>query len=147
MRNPRDLALIALSLLSTFLLGCLTQQWLGGSAMAQQGPYGGGSISWNQDVLAATGTVGSGMSVLWLVDTKKRRLAVYGTSSMGKDVELRAARNIEWDFKLDEYNDVSQYNSDDLERMWRKQQEDRSGKKKKGPIRQEPGPQKDRGEK
>ncbi len=141
MRDPRNVALLVLSVACAFLAGVVTQNlaWWGGapSAQAQEGGarYGGGTASWNQHMLAATGSVGSGMSVLWLIDTKAKRLAVYGTGSLGKNVELRAARNIEWDFKLDEYNDDSQYKSEDLERLWQKQRLDRTKKKAgEGPI-------------
>jgi len=68
------------------------------------------------------------MSVLWLVDTEARRLVVYGASAMGKSVELRAARNIEWDLRLDEYNDDSQYKADDLQRLSRRQKDGKAPK-------------------
>ena len=92
-------------------------------ASAQQAPssYGTGNVSSNNRFLAATGSVGSGMSVLWLVDTEGKRVLVYGTNNLGKDVELRAARNIEWDLKLDDYNDDSQYKAEDLKRLAEKQ--------------------------
>jgi hypothetical protein len=60
------------------------------------------------------------MAVLWLVDTESKRLLVYGTSNLGKSVELRAARKIEWDLKLNAYRDDSQYTPEDLEGMWGK---------------------------
>jgi hypothetical protein len=66
------------------------------------------------------------MSVLWLIDTEARRLVVYGANSMGKSIELRAARNIEWDLRLDEYNDESQYKADDLERLSRRRKENKA---------------------
>jgi hypothetical protein len=90
-----------------------------GSAEAQQAPsnYGGGTVDSNNRFIAATGSVGSGMSVLWLVDTQGKRVLVYGTNNLGKSIELRAARNIEWDLGLDEYMDDSQYKPEDLKRM------------------------------
>jgi hypothetical protein len=39
---------------------------------------------------------------------------------LGKNVELRAARKIEWDMRLDAYRDDSQYTPEDLEALWRK---------------------------
>ncbi len=88
-----------------------------GPAEAQQGPpsnYGGGTVAQNNRFIAATGSVGSGMSVLWLVDTEGKRVLVYGSSNLGKNVELRAARNIEYDLKLDWLNDDSQFSVEDM---------------------------------
>lgn len=121
MRDPRNGLILALAVASAFLAGALLGRVE--PAEAQQGPssYAGGTVAMNQKMIAATGSVGSGMSVLWLVDTEKRRLLVYGTNSLGKSVELRAARNIEWDFRLEEYHDESQYKAEDLARLVEKQ--------------------------
>jgi hypothetical protein len=43
--------------------------------------------------------------VLYLVDTKLKRLTIY--QATGKNIELIAARNIEYDLKLDSYRDSS----------------------------------------
>ena len=51
------------------------------------------------------GTTTTGSAVLYLVDTKLKRLAVYQAN--GKNIELVAARNIEYDLKLDAYRDDS----------------------------------------
>lgn len=123
MRDMRTPALAGLGLVCAFLLGL--QFGSGGEqAWAQQaaGAYGGATVSQNARFVAATGSVGSGMSVLWLIDTEAKRLVVYGTGNLGKSVELRAARNIEWDLRLDEYNDESQYSAEDLERLARRRQ-------------------------
>ena len=123
MRDHRNAAILGLSVTTAFLLGALLGQGPG-AALAQPGPgsstYGGGSATANNRMIAATGSVGSGMSVLWLVDTKTDRLLVYGTSNLGKNIELRAARNIKWDLKLDALNDESQYAPEDLEELWNK---------------------------
>ena len=134
MRDVRTLLVVGLVGLSAFLLG----RQAGGPAepaWAQQAPgsYGGGTVSTNGRYIAATGSVGSGMSVLWLVDTEARRVVVYGTSNLGKTVELRAARNIEWDLRLDEYNDESQYKAEDLERLARRRQDRQPPKD--GPVK------------
>ncbi len=124
MRDNRNVTILALSVVSAFLAGSLIGGGPGAlpSALAQQGgsTFAGGTVHSNDRFIAATGSVGSGMSVLWLIDTKSKRLLVYGTSSLGKNVELRAARNIEWDSKLEEYNDDSQYSSEDLEKYWQR---------------------------
>ena len=91
-----------------------------GPAAAEQGPSSpgaAGSVNSNNRFIAATGGVGSGMSVLWVVDTETKRVLVYGTNSLGKDIELRAARNIEWDTKLEYLNDDSQWKVEDLQAL------------------------------
>ncbi len=116
MRDPRNLAIVGFACLTAFLAGALFAR--PESAVAQQGgAYGGNAASSNGRMLAATGSVGSGMSVLWLFDTESKRLLVYGTNSLGKNVELRAARNVTWDLALEELNDDSQYKSEDLQRL------------------------------
>ncbi len=121
MRDPKSIAIAALVAACAFLAGSLLGRV--GPAEAQQAGsnYAGGTVSANQRYIAATGSVGSGMSVLWLVDTEGKRLVLYGTSNLGKSLELRAARNIEWDLKLDEYMDDSQYKAEDLQRLAQRQ--------------------------
>ena len=122
MRDPKSLAIVTLGLATSFLAGAAL--FRAGPAEAQQAPagsYGGGTVSSNNRFIAATGSVGSGMSVLWLVDTEGKRVLVYGTNNLGKDIEFRAARNVEWDLKLDFLNDDSQYQVEDLKRLAEKQ--------------------------
>jgi hypothetical protein len=122
MRDPKSLAIVTLGLAAAFLAGAVL--FRAGPAEAQQGPagnYGTATVSSNNRFIAATGSVGSGMSVLWLVDTEGKRVLVYGTNNLGKDVEFRAARNIEWDLKLEFLNDESQYQVEDLKRLAEKQ--------------------------
>ncbi len=66
---------------------------------------GGGTADGDRTMIAVTGTSSTGAAVLYLVDTKLKRLAVYQAS--GKNIELVAARNIEYDLKLDSYRDES----------------------------------------
>ena len=110
MRDLKNVAIFGLSVALAFSLGTLMGRapapaW----AEPNTSTYASGNVSSNNRMIAATGTVGSGMSVLWLVDTETNRLLVYGTSNLGKSVELRAARNIQFDTRLQEYNDESQY--------------------------------------
>ena len=101
MRNLTTMSFTALGLAAAFFAGSLA--FRAGPAEAQQAPTssngGGGNVSLNNRFIAATGSVGSGMSVLWLVDTEGKRVLIYGTSNLGKNIELRGARNIEWDLK------------------------------------------------
>jgi hypothetical protein len=125
-RDIRNYVIAGLGLACAFLLGTVVSR-PADQALAQQaggtGSYRSSTVSSNGRYIAATGSVGSGMSVLWLVDTEARRLVVYGSSAMGKSVELRAARNIEWDLRLDEYNDDSQYKAEDLQRLSRRRKD------------------------
>jgi hypothetical protein len=123
MRDPKSLAIVTLGLTTAFLAGAVC--FRAGPAEAQQAPGGGTyanqTVNSNNRFIAATGSVGSGMSVLWLVDTEGKRVLVYGTNNLGKDIEFRAARNVEWDLKLDFLNDESQYQVEDLKRLAEKQ--------------------------
>lgn len=121
MRDPRNVLILCLTAGLAFCVGALVS---GGPqpVWAQQasGGGGGGTVDNNGQYIAATGSVGSGMSVLWLVDTKKQRLLIYGTSNLGKTLELRAARNIRYDMELETYRDESQYSPEDLEKLWKR---------------------------
>ena len=66
-------------------------------------------------------------------------MLIYGTSNLGKNIELRAARNIEWDLKLDEYMDDSQYKAEDLKRLADRQR----GSGSQNPPAQPPAPGKE----
>ena len=121
MRDPRNLVILGLACCTAFLAGAVLAR--PEPAAAQQGgAYGGNTVGGNNRMIAATGSVGSGMSVLWILDTETKRLLVYGTNSLGKNVELRAARNVTWDLALDELNDDSQYKSEDLRRLAERRQ-------------------------
>lgn len=58
----------------------------------------------NSSMIAVTGEFGNGTSVLYLIDTESRNMAVYRSMS-GSSVELVAARNVDFDLKLESYND------------------------------------------
>lgn len=66
----------------------------------------GGSTDGNSDLIAVTGSYGSNASVLYVIDTKSRQMAVY-KSMNGNNVELVGARKIEHDLKLMSYRDGS----------------------------------------
>ena len=68
---------------------------------------GGGGGDANRDLIAVTGTYGSSASVLYLIDTRTRHLAVYKTDN-GRKLELVAARDVTWDLRLEAYNDQSE---------------------------------------
>jgi hypothetical protein len=101
--------------------------WAGGEALFAQRPSsygasGGGGGDANRDLIAVTGSYGSGASVLYLIDTRTRHLAVYKTDN-GRKLEIVAARNLEYDLKLDTYNDGSEpgFTPDALRQSWIRQ--------------------------
>ncbi|MBL9078024.1 MAG: hypothetical protein JNL08_11005 [Planctomycetes bacterium] len=77
----------------------------------------------NNGFLAVTGSYGVGTSVLYLVDTVNRQLAVYearGGSTEQRRIVLVGARRIDLDLRLQGYNDRSEYEYRDLERLFEK---------------------------
>lgn len=117
MRDPKNLVILVLACTTAFLAGTALQRPEPAAAQQAPGSYGGNTVGSNNRMIGATGSVGSGMSVFWLLDTETKRLAVYGTNSLGKNIELRAARNVTWDLALEELNDDSQYKVEDLKRL------------------------------
>jgi hypothetical protein len=77
--------------------------------------------------LAVTGSYGVGTSVLYLVDTLGRQMAVYearGGSAEQRRLVLVGARRIDLDLQLRGYNDRSEYDYDELRKLF-----DRRGRK------------------
>ena len=103
MKDPRNLIILALVAAAAFLLGNSSRDNL-----AQAQGYPGGTADGNRDMIAVTGTIGSGVSVLWLVDTAQKQVVIYQCKG-GKTIELVAARKIEWDLKIEEFHDESFY--------------------------------------
>lgn len=78
--------------------------------------------------VAVTGSYGVGTSVLYLIDTQTRQLAVYearGGSAEQRRVVLVGARRIDLDLQLRGYNDRSEYEYSQLEELFHKH--DRKG--------------------
>jgi hypothetical protein len=75
-------------------------------------PEDSGQASSANGFLAVTGSYGVGTSVLYVIDTVNRQLAVYeargGTESMRRIV-LVGARKLDLDLMLEGYNDDSEY--------------------------------------
>jgi hypothetical protein len=118
MKDPRNLAIVALVAAAAFLLGSTARE-----RHAHAQGYPGGTADSNGRMIAVTGTIGSGVSVLWLVDTVDRQLAVYQCRG-GKSIELVAARKIEWDLKIEEFRDESIHSPEYLRKLYRR---DRGG--------------------
>jgi hypothetical protein len=89
---------------------------------------GGGTADGDRNMVAVTGTASSGAAVLYLVDTHAKRLCIY--QSNGKNIELVAARNLEYDFKIEAYRDTSdeEVQVPNLRQQWQKSQGGAGGK-------------------
>ncbi len=112
MRDPRNYLIMVLVAAMAFVVG---QSAGDQKALGQSTP--GGTADSNNVMIAVTGTIGSGVSVLWIVDTEQRQLSVYRCKG-GKSIELVAARNIEWDLKVAQFHDESLMRSDQLKKMY-----------------------------
>jgi hypothetical protein len=75
-------------------------------------PEDSGQASSANGFLAVTGSYGVGTSVLYVVDTVNRQLAVYearGGSESQRQIVLVGARKLDLDLMLEGYNDRSEY--------------------------------------
>lgn len=75
-------------------------------------PDDGGQSASNNGFLAVTGSYGVGTSVLYLIDTVNRQLAVYEARGGGAEqrrIVLVGARKLDLDLMLEGYNDRSEY--------------------------------------
>jgi hypothetical protein len=79
----------------------------------------------NNQMIAVTGIDLTGSSVLFLIDTQNKQLAIYqasGGSDSTQGVKLVGARKIDLDLQLEGFNDKSQYSHDDLEKRFAENQ-------------------------
>jgi hypothetical protein len=86
-------------------------------------PDDGGQAVAGHGFLAVTGSYGIGTSVLYLVDTERRQLAVYearGGAGAQRRIVLVGARKIDLDLQLEGYNDQSEYDYSGLRELFRK---------------------------
>ena len=90
------------------------------------------TASSNNGFLAVTGSYGVGTQVLYVIDTENRQLAVYearGGSTEQRRIVMVGARRIDLDLQLPGYNDRSEYEHGDLEKLFKKRdKKDRSVK-------------------
>ncbi|MEM7308707.1 MAG: hypothetical protein AAF682_18640 [Planctomycetota bacterium] len=78
---------------------------------------GYGTADSNGSMIAVTGLDITGSSILYLVDTENRQLAVYqanGGSSSTMGLKFVAGRNIDLDLQVRGYNDQSEYSYSEL---------------------------------
>ncbi|MBI1852851.1 MAG: hypothetical protein HYR85_21125 [Planctomycetes bacterium] len=97
MNRLKDTALVVLALLCILLAL---------SHVVTPTPLRAQTADSNSSMIAVTGNYASGSSVLYVIDTNSRNLAVYETRN-GRDLTLVAARKIEYDLKLERYHDKS----------------------------------------
>ncbi len=72
-------------------------------------------------MIAVTGIDMTGSSILYLVDTKGRHMAVYqasGGSDSTQGLKLVGARRIDLDLELEGYNDKSEYPVQELQKKF-----------------------------
>lgn len=74
----------------------------------------------NNRMIAVTTPVGSGESVLFLIDTKMEQLTVY-KFDRNKGLKFIAARKIDYDLRINGYEDMSEFSRADLKREYLKQ--------------------------
>lgn len=75
----------------------------------------------NGKMIAVTGIDLTGSSILYLVDTENRQLAVYqasGGADSTQGIKLVGARRIDLDLKLYGFNDKSEYSFEELEKRF-----------------------------
>ena len=89
-------------------------------------------------MVAVTGACGLGgeVGVLYVIDTEKRQLAVYGAFG-GRAIEFLAARKIFYDLELREYNDetTGAFSARNLEKSYEEHAKKKEGTDKDPPRR------------
>lgn len=88
-------------------------------------PYesGSGSSAQGNGIIAVTGSYGVGTSVIYVIDTNAKQLAVYearGGSKGGRRLYLVGARRIDLDLRLEGYHDESEYSYQKLREQFEK---------------------------
>lgn len=84
-------------------------------------PAVGATSDSNQSMIAVTGIDLTGTSVLYLIDTEHKQLAVYQANGGGESTQslkLVGARRIDLDLQIEGYNDKSQYTYEDLQKRF-----------------------------
>ena len=93
------------------------------------GPTASDSMS-NNRFVAVTTPIGSGESALFLIDAKTEQLAVY-RFLRNKGLAFMAARKIDYDLRINGYEDHSEYSREKLRREYEKQIAKTAAKKAK----------------
>ena len=107
--------------------GTLTQADLDNIAqrlLQTRAPTGLATADSNKNMIAVTGIDLTGSSVLYLIDTEKKQLAVYQANGGGEPTQslrLVGARRIDLDLQIEGFNDKSQYSYEALQKRFRDQ--------------------------
>ena len=81
----------------------------------------------NGSMIAVTGIDVTGGSILYVIDTESKQLAVYqaqGGTSSTMNVKFVGARNIDLDLQVDGYNDRSEFSYKELAKQFSRAQDD-----------------------
>jgi hypothetical protein len=89
------------------------------SRVTTTGPTASDSNS-NNRFVAVTTPIGSGESVLFLLDSEKEQITIY-QFDRNKGLRFIAARKIDYDLKINGYEDRSRYTRNDLKQQFEKQ--------------------------
>jgi hypothetical protein len=89
------------------------------SRVTTTGPTASDSNS-NNRFVAVTTPIGSGESVLFLLDSEKEQITIY-QFDRNKGLRFIAARKIDYDLKINGYEDKSRYSRNDLREQFEKQ--------------------------
>jgi hypothetical protein len=84
-------------------------------------PSGMATADSNRNMIAVTGIDLTGSSVLYLIDTEKKQLAVYQANGGGEPTQslrLVGARRIDLDLQIEGFNDKSQYSYEELQKRF-----------------------------
>jgi hypothetical protein len=85
----------------------------------------GGQTASGNGIIAVTGSYGVGTSVLYVLDTVNKQLAVYearGGATSGRRLHLVGARRIDLDLKLEGYNDESDFTYGELRQRFERRE-------------------------
>jgi len=74
----------------------------------------------NNRFVAVTSPIGSGESALFVLDSKNDQLVVY-RFRRGHGLEFLAGRKIDYDLRINQYEDISKFSRDELKREFEKQ--------------------------
>lgn len=84
-------------------------------------PSGMATADSNKNMIAVTGIDLTGSSVLYLIDTEKKQLAVYQANGGGEPTQslrLVGARRIDLDLQIEGFNDKSTYSYEELQKRF-----------------------------
>jgi hypothetical protein len=114
--------LVALLVLTSIAYAYRPQGGGGGAQTSvQHSPSAYGTSDSNDRMIAVTGVDLTGSSILYVIDTQTRQLAVYqanGGGSATQNVKLVGARRIDLDLQLYGYKDESEYSYEALEKKF-----------------------------